>query len=158
MMRHGNWLILLLLAATTPLVSADETADRNAVMALEKAWSAAATKHDAAAVKGILADDFVGFDGRGFRSDKAAELIEAAPPAPGAPAPSLSLVSEELSDMEVRVFGTAAVLTALNTATFKTQSGETTIRYRRTTVWAKRKEKWQCVSFHASRLMEPPKS
>lgn len=157
MTRPGNWLTRFALAATTALASADETADRNAVMVLERAWSAASVKHDLAAIEGILADDFVGFDGRGFRSDKAAELKEAASPVPGASAAPMALLSEELSDLEVRVFGTAAVLTALNTAKFKTPAGETTVRYRRTTVWAKRGGKWQCVSFHASRLMEPPK-
>lgn len=158
MTRPGNWLTSFALAATAALASADETVDRNAVMALEKEWSAASVKRDPAVIEGILADDFVGFDGRGFRSDKAAELQEAAPPVPGASPSPLTLVGEELSDLEVRVFGTAAVLTALNTARFKTQTGETTVRYRRTTVWAKRGGKWQCVSFHASRLLEPPKS
>jgi hypothetical protein len=30
-------------------------------------------------------------------------------------------------------------------------------RYRRTTVWVKRDGRWQCVSFHASRMAEVPR-
>jgi hypothetical protein len=57
------------------------------VITQEKAWSDAVIHHDIAKVASILADDFVGIDGRGFVSDKAAELKEAAPPAVDSTAP-----------------------------------------------------------------------
>ena len=44
------------------------------VIAQEKAWSDAVIHHDIAKVASILADDFIGIDGRGFVTDKAAEL------------------------------------------------------------------------------------
>jgi ketosteroid isomerase-like protein len=119
-----------------------------AVVASERAWSEAFLRHDLRAISQLLADDFVGIDGRGVVSDKAAELEEAKPPPPGTTNPIL--VGEQLSDIRVRMYGDIAVLTAINTAHFS----DSTIRYRRTTVWLRRGGRWQCVSFHGSRILE----
>lgn len=119
-----------------------------AVVASERAWSEAFLRHDLPAISRLLGDDFVGIDGRGVVSDKAAELEEAKPPSPGATGPIL--LGEQLSDVRVRMYGDLAVLTATNTARFS----DSTIRYRRTTVWVWRGERWQCVSFHGSRILE----
>ena len=119
-----------------------------AVIANERAWSDAFIRHDLKAISLLLADDFVGIDGRGVVSDKAAELEEAKPSQPGNT--ETILVSERLSDIRVRMYGDTAILTAINTAHF---SGST-IRYRRTTVWVRRGNLWQCVSFHGSRILE----
>ena len=118
------------------------------VIANERAWSEAFLRHDLEAISRLLADDFVGIDGRGVVSDKAAELEEARSPASGSTAPVL--VGEQLSDTRVRVYGDTAILTAVNTARFS----DSTIRYRRTTVWVRRGNRWQCVSFHGSRILE----
>ncbi len=119
-----------------------------AVVASERAWSEAFLRHDLPAISRLLGDDFVGIDGRGIVSDKAAELEEAKPPSPGATGPIL--LGEQLSDVRVRMYGDLAVLTATNTARFS----DSTIRYRRTTLWVWRGERWQCVSFHGSRILE----
>ena len=124
------------------------TRSADAVVASERAWSEAFLRHDIPAVSRLLADDFVGIDGRGVVSDKAAELEEAKLPAPSATKPVL--LSEQLSDIRVRLYGDIAVLTAVNTAHFS----DSTIRYRRTTVWVWRGGRWQCVSFHGSRILE----
>jgi len=129
----------------TPPRSARSSA---AVVASERAWSEAFLRHDLPAISRLLGDDFVGIDGRGVVSDKAAELEEAKPPSPGATGPIL--LGEQLSDVRVRMYGDLAVLTATNTARFS----DSTIRYRRTTVWVWRGERWQCVSFHGSRILE----
>lgn len=119
-----------------------------AVIASERAWSTAFLRHDLEAIDRLLADDFVGIDGRGVVSDKAAELEEAKP-APRGDAKSV-LVGEKLSDIRVRMYGDTAILTAINTAQFS----DSTIRYRRTTVWVRRGDRWRCVSFHGSRILE----
>ncbi|MEP6686248.1 MAG: nuclear transport factor 2 family protein [Verrucomicrobiota bacterium] len=137
-------------AAASP--ERDTTAD---VIAREKAWSDAVIQHDTAKVASILADDFIGIDGRGFITDKAAELKEAELPPPGSIAPQL--VKEELSDIKVRTYGDAAVLTAINTAHFSSKGKESEIKYRRTTVWVRESSGWRCVSFHGSRILESPK-
>jgi ketosteroid isomerase-like protein len=122
------------------------------VVASERAWSEAFLRHDLRAISQLLSDDFVGIDGRGVVSDKAAELEEAKPPSPGTTDPIL--VGEQLSDIRVRIYGATAVLTAINTARFSSQRDDSTVRYRRTTVWVRREDRWQCVSFHGSRILE----
>jgi ketosteroid isomerase-like protein len=140
-----------LAGATTPLPSGPKEGE---VVASERAWSEAFLRHDLEALSRLLADDFVGVDGRGVVSDKAGELEEARPPKPGAS--GAVLVGERLSDVRVRLYGDTAILTAVNTARFSSAEGESTVRYRRTTVWVRRDGRWQCVSFHGSRILEPP--
>jgi len=125
------------------------------VIAAELAWSDAFLRHDLDRISGILSDDFIGIDGRGVVSDKTAELEEAK--GPQGKASAAVLVGEELSDVRVRVYGDAAVLTAVNTARFRSHHKESIIRYRRTTVYVHRDDRWQCVSFHGSRILEPLK-
>jgi ketosteroid isomerase-like protein len=122
------------------------------VVALERAWSDAFIRQDTDAISSILADDFVGIDGRGVVSDKAGEIQEARASANGGSTPVL--VGEQLSDIRVPSYGGTAVLTAINTARFASKDGESTIRYRRTTVWVQREGRWQCVSFHGSRILD----
>jgi ketosteroid isomerase-like protein len=145
---------LLGLSPTQGGGSASSTTER--VVASERAWSEAFLRHDLQAISKLLADDFVGIDGRGVVSDKAAELEEAKPPSRGTT--DLILISEQLSDIRVRIYGDTAVLTAINTAHFSSQRGDSTVRYRRTTVWVRREDRWQCVSFHGSRILESPVS
>jgi len=122
---------------------------------LERAWSTAFLNHDTATIARILADDFVGIDGRGVVSDKSHEIEEAKAPAAGSPPGAYVIVSETLSDVRVRSYGDAAVLTAINTARISDQGEEEVVRYRRTTVYVRRSGKWQCVSFHGSRILDP---
>jgi ketosteroid isomerase-like protein len=133
----------------------DEEAEAQ-VIAQEKAWSDAVIHHDIAKVASILADDFIGIDGRGFVTDKAAELKEAEPPAADSSTPQL--LKEDLSDITARIYGNTAVLNLTNTAHFSSKGKETTIKYRRTTVWVRDSGSWRCVSFHGSGVLEPPKN
>jgi ketosteroid isomerase-like protein len=143
---------VLSLGSAQGSVPAAASSTSEQVVAGERAWSEAFLRHDLQAISRLLADDFMGIDGRGVVSDKAAELDEAKPPSAGTTA-SL-LVSEQLSDVHVRTYGDTAVLTAINTARFSSQNGDSTVRYRRTTVWVRREGRWQCVSFHGSRIQE----
>ncbi len=126
------------------------------IIAQEKAWSDAVIRHDAEKISLILADDFIGIDGRGVVTDKAAELKEAKPPPAGDSAVP-QLLKEEFSDITARLYGSTAVLTLTNTAQFSSKGKETQIKYRRTTVWVRDSGRWRCVSFHGSRILEPPK-
>ena len=126
------------------------------VIAQEKAWSDAVIHHDIAKVASILSDDFIGIDGRGFVTDKAAELKEAEPPAADSSTPQL--LKEDLSGFTARIYGNTAILNLTNTAHFSSKGKETTIKYRRTTVWVLDSGSWRCVSFHGSRVLEPPMS
>ena len=132
-----------------------ETSAAQEVASAERAWSEAFLRHDLAAISNLLADDFVGIDGRGVVSDKAAEVKEATVPLPEFDGPVL--VREDLSNILVRSYGATAVLTATNTAQFRNKGQSSTIRYRRTTVWVHQGGRWQCVSFHGSRILEAGK-
>ena len=125
------------------------------IEALERAWSTAFLNHDTATIASILADDYVGIDGRGVVSDKSYEIEEAKAPAAGAPPGTYIVLSETLSDVRVRLYGDAAVLTAINTARISDRGEEEMVRYRRTTVYVRRNGKWQCVTFHGSRINDP---
>ena len=153
---------LLLLAigfngfAQTPK-SATTSKVEQALMQMERDWSAAFLNHDPAAVARILADDYVGTDGRGILTTKAEEVEEAKALAPGAPQPARVILEETISDMKVRVYGATAVVTGISNEKISFQGSESIIRYRRTTVYVKRQGRWQCVSFHGSRIIEPAK-
>ncbi len=125
------------------------------LMQLERDWSTAFLKHEPAVVARILADEYVGIDGRGFVSNKAQEIEEAAAPKPGAVAPPFLILDESVTDMKVRLYGNVAVVNGRVIEKIKRNDKEGEIQYRRTTVWVKRQGRWQCVSFHGSRIIEP---
>jgi ketosteroid isomerase-like protein len=154
-------LLLAAISLTAVAQKAKKPAGKDKVeqelMQLERDWSAAFLKHDVAAASRILADDYIGIDGRGIMTDKAAELEEAKPPAPGTPQPDFLIQDETISDMNVRLYGDTAVVTGISNEKVLIRGKETFIRYRRTTVYVKRQGRWQCVSFHGSRILEPPK-
>jgi ketosteroid isomerase-like protein len=125
------------------------------LMQLEKEWSAAYLKHDISVIDRILADEFVGIDGRAVMTNKAQELDDAKAPKPGEPEPTFLVLDETISDMKVRVYGNVSVVNGRSIERVKVRGEEMTIQYRRTTVWVKRQGRWQCVSFHASRIPGP---
>ena len=146
--------VACLLFASRKLVIGAESDAQAQVIAREKAWSRGVIQHDPKTVASILADDFIGIDGRGFISDKSDELKEAEPPEAGSTAPQL--LSEDLSDFKVRIYGDTAVVTCTNTAHFRSRDEkQSEIKYRRTTVWVRQSGDWRCVSFHGSRILEP---
>ena len=122
---------------------------------LEREWSAAFLRHDTATIDRILAEDYVGTDGRGLMTNKAQELEEAKEPAPGAPVPPFVVLDESLAELKVRSYGNVGVVTGRVIEKIRSNNKEATIQYRRTTVWVKRHGRWQCVSFHGSRILEP---
>jgi RNA polymerase sigma factor (sigma-70 family) len=136
--------------------SADAKTEQQ-LMQLERDWSAAVYRHDTATVEKILADEFVGIDGRGIVTTKADEIEDARGPRPGAPPPPFTVVSEVVTDMTVRLYGDVAVVNGRVIEKVKSGERDGEIQYRRTTVWVKRADAWKCVSFHGSRIMEPGK-
>ena len=128
-----------------------------ALMQLEHDWSAAYLKHDVATVDRLLAEEYVGIDGRGIITNKAQEIEEAKPPRPETPKPAFTVLDETVTEMKIRLYGKVAVVTGRTTERIEFKGKESNIQYRRTTVWVKREGRWQCVSFHGSRIIEPPK-
>ena len=144
------------MAQTTKKPSGNSKVEQE-LMQMERDWSMAFLKHDVAAAARILADDYIGIDGRGIMTTKAEELEEAKAPAADAPMPERVILEETISDMKVRVYGDTAVVTGISNEKISFKGKESFIRYRRTTVYVKRQGRWQCVSFHGSRILEPPK-
>ena len=154
MNRRG--LLAVLLIATCGTCSAQRTRLEQQLMQLERVWSAAYLQHNTDLIERILADDYVGIDGRGMVTSKADEIADAMGPVPGAPPAVFTVLDDTVSDMNVRLYGATAVVNGRTTEKIQPIGrGIQTIQYRRTTVWVKRQGKWQCVSFHGSRILEP---
>ena len=123
-----------------------------ALMQMERDWSAAYLSHDTAVVARILADDYLGTDGRGVMTDKAQEIEDAR-----AADANRKVLSEFIDDMKVRLYGDTAIVNGRTTEKLEINGKELIIQYRRTDVFVKRNGRWQCVSFHGSRILAPPK-
>ena len=122
---------------------------------LEQQWSEAYLHHDTAAISAILAEDYIGIDGRGLLSTKQAEIEEAKAPIAQTEIPPFTIVGETIDDIRVRTYGKTAVLTGRSTETVRLRNGDTDVlRYRRTTVWVLQQGQWRCVSFHGSRILD----
>ena len=132
------------------------SAVKEELMQLERDWSAAFLKHDTVTIARLLADEFVGIDGRGLITNKTQEIDEAQAPKPGAPEPPFLILDEAVVDLKARVYGNTAVVNGRVIEKIRTKAGETQIQYRRTTVWVNRQGRWQCVSFHGGRILDPP--
>lgn len=136
-------------------VAANAQEAEQELMQLERDWSAAFLKHDAATIDRILAEDYLGTDGRGIMTSKADEMEEAKPPKPGDSVPFI-ILDESITDLEVRIYGNVAVINGRVIEKVRAKEEEGEIQYRRTTVWVMRQGRWQCVSFHGSRIAELP--
>ena len=151
-MRPALGLLLLLPLASPAGPKRSATLDET-FTALERAWSDAYRRHDLPAIERLLAEEYVGIDGRGVMSTRAEELEEARDRPADAPPSPMEILGEQITDVKARLYGETAVVTALNTVDARTRDGRTTIRYRRSTVWVRREGRWQCVHFHASRIV-----
>src|SRR5262245_37938888 len=69
---------------------------------LERAWSAADQKHDLPAIERLLAEEFVGIDGRGVVSNRADELNEARERPAGVAPPTMEILAEQITDVQAR--------------------------------------------------------
>jgi RNase P/RNase MRP subunit POP5 len=126
---------VLLIALVSANLNAQTFAD------LERQWIAAYHRR------------YVGIDGRGVVSTRQDELDEAKAPPHDAPEPPMTILDERISEVKSRTYGKTVIVTALNTATIRTKAGESIIRCRRSTVWVRKDGRWQCVHFHASKVM-----
>ena len=123
---------------------------------LERDWSAATVRKDPSVVERLLANDYVGTDGRGILSTKADEIQEATAPDPAAPPPLTRVVAEEMTDLSVRIYDKVAIINGRTVQQIERAGVKGEVQFRRTTVWVKRSGRWQCVSFHGSRIQTPP--
>ena len=108
--------------------------DTETVAALEATWSTAPVTGDLETVARVVADDWVAVSPTGETMGKT-DLLEML-----ASRPNIFNVVQ-YSDVSVRVFGSAAVVTSLFEG-----SGKVELRQRFLRVYAKRGGVWQCVA------------
>jgi ketosteroid isomerase-like protein len=141
-------------ATPTPI---DKAAIEAEILKLENDWAAAAMKHDAEAVRNIVAEDVVMTYPDGNTGTKADELkvIE-----------SGAITVEEWSVLDTKVTvldADTAFITGrsvMKNAKYKDAASKTSIdisgQYRFTDVYEKRNGKWQAVASQTTKIQNPP--
>jgi ketosteroid isomerase-like protein len=148
-MKRATTFLLLAMAVLTPGQTQkkanvpENDATSKAVIDLEEKWVAALEKSDAATLDSIFADTYVETDGRGHRSDKQALLAVVK-------SGDLKVESIKLSDMQVYVYGDAAVLTgsAASAGNYKGQPFAANASF--TETFVRQNGKWRAVASHRS--------
>jgi len=113
--------------------------------AVEK-YRVALTKHDAAALKQIWADDYTFINGSGQLLTKDQRLANLS-----SGATSLDIT---MAGMNVRVYGDAAVTTGRVTIKGQYSGKESSGDYQSMTVWAKRGSAWQLVANQLTKIAD----
>lgn len=120
------------------------------LMQLERDIGGANVRRDKAFFQRIEADEFIFTDSAGGLTTKAEDVASLDKP-PG----EFKLVSYDVDDMKVRVYGKTAVVTGRTTTKLQGKDREVTNRSRFTDVFVKRGGRWQLAAGHSSRLREP---
>lgn len=151
--------ILISVAALWPVSGAAQSAvlKKEAKVAaeltqLEKDIGQANIRRDKAFFERIEADEFIFTDSIGGVTTKAEDVASL-----DKPAGEFKLVSYEVDDVQVRLYGKTAVVTGRTTTVSKGKEREVTSRSRFTDVLVRRGGRWQIVAGHSSRIREPQK-
>jgi ketosteroid isomerase-like protein len=109
-----------------------------ALVQMERDWTAAALNKDAAALDKILADDWVGQNPAGMatKTEALADLKSG----------DNKVESETLGDMKVRVFGDTAVVTGSDEEKSSYKGKDTSGHYTWTDVFVRRHGRWQAAA------------
>ena len=115
------------------------------IAALEQTWADAVKRRDAEAIDRIQSPDYVftGPGGRVWNKTEALATIKAG---------DLEIDSFELSDLNVRVYGDAAVVTFRVAWQGRFRGQDISGPQRMTDVFVKRDGRWQCVASQATRI------
>jgi ketosteroid isomerase-like protein len=118
-----------------------------ALIKLENDWNDASMKRDVAVLGRMLADDYIFTDPDGVMFTKAQnlEMLKSGDDV---------VTSAVATDMKVRVYGNAAIVTGLNTVKEQLKGKDISGTYAYTDTWVKRPGSWVCVATHASRLAQ----
>ena len=114
---------------------------------VEKKWDTAIVARDIPVLDDILNDDFQFIDSAGNVHSKA-EILE------GIKSSKATTEPFETEDVQVRVYGTTAILTGRFTQRVIYEGKTYTGQFRYTDVYVKREGSWRAVSAHASRIPE----
>lgn len=141
-----------LLAAISPIfaqktIRAADPRTQALLMQLERDIGQANIRRDKAFFEKIEADEFIFTDSGGGITTKAEDVASLDKP-PG----DFRLVSYDVDEMKVSLYGNTAVVTGRTTTVSKGKDRDVTSRSRFTDVFVKRGGRWQLVAGHSSRI------
>jgi ketosteroid isomerase-like protein len=123
--------------------------DRNRqVEEFAREWAAAEERGDAAFLEGALTDDFIGVGAGGFMLTKQQWLRRFAG--------GLSYDSFALEEVQVRLFGNAAVVTGRQKQAGTFQGNDVGGEFRATLIFVVREGRWLLAGWHASPIAGAP--
>jgi ketosteroid isomerase-like protein len=140
---------LVVVLAPTLGRAADADTERD-IARLSRQAIDARLKADTAALDALLADDYVGISPSGEVGSKAEALKRLKDG-------TLHFDTIEPSEVRVRVYGDAAVLTDRGHVKVTNRGRADTLSVRVTEVYAKQGGTWRCVSAQVTRIAEPPR-
>jgi ketosteroid isomerase-like protein len=124
---------------------ADAPSVEQNLMQMERDWTQAGLKKDAASLDKIIADDWVaiGFDGKTVtKAEVMADLKSGAS----------ATQSVELGAMKVRVFGNTAVVTGSDTEKSTYKGKDSSGKYVWTDVFVMRQDRWQAAASQSTKV------
>ena len=129
------------------LIHADEARDKAELVRVEKAAAAALVANDAKALREYLSEDWriVSADATTMKRSELFQVLEDG---------TLIFESYKLSDLEVRVYGDAAVVIGHGDSRMKWKGDVIQGKEIFTDVFVRREGKWQCVSSHSCDIPE----
>jgi ketosteroid isomerase-like protein len=130
---------LLLAISSLPARGADTKGVEKAIIQMEKDWTEAGIKKDAAAFDRIVADDWISVDFEGNVVNKAAAIADLKSGAS-------SSASVDLGELKVRVYGDTAIVIGSDTEKSTYKGKDSSGHYVWTDVFVKRNGRWQAVS------------
>jgi ketosteroid isomerase-like protein len=151
-MRRTLLAVAALLALMLPTMGrADDSDTEKQVATLAKQFREAMVKGDTQSLDSIQADDWIGINPSGDVADKAKNLKNFKDG-------TVDFESiDDLSEVKVRVYGDAAVMTSRYHVKVKYKGEKMDNHIRVTEVYAKQGGKWRSVSRQGTRIAEPPK-
>src|SRR3982750_2022078 len=154
-LRHLLVLILLIapaptfaLSQTPKKVSGKEERAKNELMQLERDIGKANVQRDYAFFERVEADEFIFTDSGGGVTAKREDLASVRAPAN----PDSKLLSYDVDDLKVMLYGKTAVVTGRSTLKGINKGQEWTAQSRFTDVFVWRAARWQLVAGHSSRV------
>lgn len=113
------------------------------------AFDRAQVKADGAALKELLADDYLLINSQDQRETKAQFIADYT-------APGFTMDPFTIDDQVIKVWSDGAILGGAATATGMSDGKPYSVRLRFTDVWAKRDGKWRVIFTHANRVAAKP--
>jgi ketosteroid isomerase-like protein len=124
------------------------TDSKDEVAKLNRQWMESYVRRDIGFLERYLADDYTSTFPDGAVLDKMGEIESLRSGA-------IALTQMTPSEMTVRVYGDAAVLTGQSSIKAKVNGEEVSGEYRFTDVWVRRSNQWQAVASQVTRIAQP---